>query len=89
MWTSVPKPGAQTYTNVNTMGKEQYDQPNLTYDQSTVYYDGINENQWTDVAKPSGNVTLLVGMANGLLIPLTVSQAQTFGFRWVKVSKPQ
>lgn len=52
MWTSVAKPSAQTYTNVNPVGREQYDQSNIEYDSSTTYYDGINPNQWTDVTKP-------------------------------------
>lgn len=51
-WTSVAKPGAQTYTNVNPSGKEQYDQSSLTYDESSVFYDGGNPSQWTDVNKP-------------------------------------
>jgi hypothetical protein len=54
MWTTVPKPGAQTYTNIGPMGKEQYDQSSLTYDDANVFYDGINPSQWTDVAKPTG-----------------------------------
>ena len=51
-WTPVAKPGAQTYTNVNAQGKEQYDQPSLTYDSATTYYDGVNPSQWTDITKP-------------------------------------
>lgn len=52
-WTNISKPGAQTYTNANPQGKEQYDQPSVTYDSSTTYYDGENPNQWTDVLKPT------------------------------------
>jgi hypothetical protein len=35
------------------MGREQYDQSDLTYDSATTYYDGVNMSQWTDVSKPN------------------------------------
>lgn len=54
-WVPVSKPGAQAYTTVNPMGKEQYDQADISYDDVNVFYDGINQNQWTDVSKPSTN----------------------------------
>ena len=56
MYTNVAKPGAQTYTNLNPMGKEQYDQADLTYDSSATYYDGFNPSQYTNVTKPSTQV---------------------------------
>lgn len=52
-WTKVSKPSAQTYTNSNPAGKEQYDQTSIAYDSTTTYYDGVNPNQWTGVAKPT------------------------------------
>ena len=54
-WTKISKPNRQTYTNVNTQGKEQYDQANLTYDDANTFYDGVNPSQWTDIAKPTTN----------------------------------
>lgn len=54
-WTNVAKPGAQTYTNVNALGKEQYDQASIMYDDPNVFYDGVNPNQYTNVAKPTTN----------------------------------
>ena len=54
-WTNVSKPGAQSWSNLNPMGKEQYDQSTLTYDSALTYYDGVNPNEWTDVAKPVTN----------------------------------
>ncbi len=54
-WTPITKPGAQSYSNVNPSGKEQYDQVTLTYDDVNTFYDGVNPAQWTDVAKPSTN----------------------------------
>lgn len=52
-WTTVPKPTGTNYTNVNPVGKEQYDQPSIMYNDPNVFYDGVNQNQWTDVAKPT------------------------------------
>lgn len=57
IWTSVSKPGAQAYTQVNPMGKEVYDQADVFYDDPNVFYDGINPMQWTDVNKPATPVT--------------------------------
>lgn len=51
-WTKIAKPNSQTYTNVNTQGKEQYDQVSLTYDDANTFYDGVNQTQYTKVAKP-------------------------------------
>lgn len=59
-WTNIPKPTTQTYTTVNPMGKEQYDQASLTYDDSGTYYDGVNPSQWTTVAKPVVSSWILV-----------------------------
>lgn len=53
VWTNVIKPTSTTYTPVNPAGRTQYDQANITYDDSTMYYDGINPNSWTSVTKPT------------------------------------
>lgn len=53
VYINIPKPSAQVYTNENAQGKEQYDQPDLTYDDIDVFYDGINPTQWTDESKPT------------------------------------
>lgn len=86
-WSTVAKPGAQTYTTVNPMGKETYDQASLTYDEATIYYDGINPSQWTDVPKPTGTTIILAGMATGLITPPTYSREIAID-SWVKVAKP-
>ncbi len=52
-WTKINKPTGTTYTNVNPMGKEQYDQADITYDSASTYYDGVNGAQWTGIAKPT------------------------------------
>ena len=53
MYTKVDKPTTPTYTNVNAVGKEQYDQIDIEYDESTIFYDGVNENAYTKLAKPT------------------------------------
>lgn len=52
-WTPIAKPTSSVWTTVNPMGREQYDQSTITYDESSVFYDGVNPNMWTDVSKPS------------------------------------
>lgn len=87
-WTTVPKPGAQTWSPINVIGKQQYDQVNLTYDDVNTFYDGGNPNMWTDIPKPSGGVFIRSGMATGLIMPVSYSQEVLAGDPWVKVSKP-
>ena len=55
-WVNVNKPTGTSYTNVNPMGKEQYDQASLTYDDASTYYDGINAAQWTGITKPTAPI---------------------------------
>lgn len=52
-YTNVNKPSGTSYTNLNPIGKEQYDQASLTYDDSSTFYDGVNANLYTNVSKPS------------------------------------
>jgi hypothetical protein len=52
-YTNISKPSQNTYTPVNTVGKEQYDQSTITYDETSVFYDGLNESLYTNVSKPS------------------------------------
>lgn len=56
-YTNIPKPTTQTYTNLNPAGKEQYDQADITYDSTIVYYDGIIPNQYTGILKPLGSLS--------------------------------
>lgn len=55
VWTNIPKPTSSVWTSINPMGKEQYDQASLTYDDISTYYDGTVPMQWTAVLKPSTN----------------------------------
>lgn len=53
-YTNITKPSGTSYTNTNPVGKEQYDQPSISYDEATIYYDGTNESQYTNITKPVG-----------------------------------
>ena len=53
---SIAKPTGAGYTNVNPVGKEQYDESGFTYDDANVFYDGVNETAYTNLAKPVGSV---------------------------------
>ena len=52
-WTNINKPSANTYTNLNPTGREQYDQADITFDSSSAFYDGVNQSQWSNTAKPT------------------------------------
>ncbi len=51
-YTNITKPSGTSYTNQNTIGKEQFDDVNVVYDDSGVFFDGINYSQYTSVSKP-------------------------------------
>ncbi len=55
-YTNITKPSGTSYTNMNGVGREQYDQSTITYDEATIFYDGIDENLYTNLNKPSGTV---------------------------------
>ncbi len=90
IYTNLTKPSGTSYTNTNTVGKQQYDQSSLTYDDSSTFYDGINQSQYTNLIKPTINVTVIVaGTATGLLMPPTYAQNLTIGVDpYTRISKP-
>lgn len=53
-YTNITKPTGTTYTNQNLVGKEQFDDSNVLFDDTAVFYDGVNLSQYTGVTKPSG-----------------------------------
>lgn len=53
-YTKISKPSGTSYTLVNPMGRETYDDPTVTYDSSSVFYDGVNQSLYTKVSKPAG-----------------------------------
>ena len=51
-WTNISKPTGSSYTRVNPVGRENYDQSDITFDSTTVFYDGVNQAAYTNVLKP-------------------------------------
>ena len=51
-YTNITKPSGTSYTNINPVGKQQYDEV-IDYDDSNTNYDGTDANLYTNVAKPS------------------------------------
>lgn len=57
-WNPITKPSGTTYTRLgNPKGKQIYDDPNITYDSSSVYYDSTDVSEWTKIGSPLINVT--------------------------------
>jgi hypothetical protein len=56
IYTNITKPSGTSYTNTNTIGKQQYDQNDLQYDDSNTFYDGVNQSQYTTITKPTGTI---------------------------------
>lgn len=54
VYTNIAKPSVTGYTNQNAIGKQQYDQSDITYDDANVFYDGVNQSLYTNVSKPVG-----------------------------------
>lgn len=53
-YTNIPKPTGTPYTNTNVQGREQYDEPSITYDSSATFYDSEDFNSYTNISKPVG-----------------------------------
>lgn len=51
-YTFISKPVGTTYTNTNPIGKQEYDQFDIMYDDPNTFYDGIDMNQYTNIPKP-------------------------------------
>ena len=56
IYTNINKPTGTSYTNQNSIGREQYDQSSISYDDAGVFYDGTNQGLYTNVSKPIGTV---------------------------------
>ena len=52
-YTKISKPTGTSYTLVNPIGRETYDDPTVSYDDASVFYDGVNQSLYTKVSKPS------------------------------------
>lgn len=86
-YTKIAKPSATSYTNINIIGKQQYDQSDISYDDSTTYYDGVNLSQYTKISKPAGEIVAVAGLYYGFGA-FTYSGGQIFSTRYTKVNKP-
>lgn len=82
-WTPVAKPTGTNYTNVNPAGKTQYDQSDIEYDDSSMFYDGVNPTQWTDVTKPSYTLAW-----NDLSVAFQDYNSPWGSNSWTHVNKP-
>ena len=90
-YTKVSKPTGTGYTRVNIGGKTEYDQADLTFDDSNTFYDGIDQAAYTLIAKPTGGFEAVIkpGMTLGLLIPLTYTRKTTISSDdWTDINKP-
>ena len=52
-WTNVSKPTTPTWTNTTAQGKTQYDQSDVEFNDSNIYYDTVNYLAYTRVENPS------------------------------------
>lgn len=87
-YTNIPKPTDSNYIGVYTQGKQNYDDPTISFDDIAVFYDSTNYSAYTTVNKPNGYMTLTPGMTMGLLIPLTNPVNREIGQPYVKINKP-
>ncbi len=53
-YTKINKPTGTQYTNENPVGKIQYDQADVMYDDPGIFYDGTNPGLYTNINKPVG-----------------------------------
>lgn len=53
IYTDVAKPTGPTYTGVNSH-LITYDEATISYDDPSMFYDGVNQSLYTEVSKPIG-----------------------------------
>lgn len=87
-YTNINKPTGTSYSNTNSIGKQQYDQSSISYDDTGVFYDGVDYGAYTNLAKPFSGAIVLAGTATGLLMPPTYSQDTVIGDPYTYISKP-
>ncbi len=85
---NISKPTDASYSNVNSSGKESFDDINVTFDQVSTFFDGLSLLSWTNIARPGQSLGLNVGMTMGLLIPLTSSSSTRSNDPWTRIVKP-
>jgi len=59
-YTNVSKPTGAPYTNVNSSGREGFDDTNVSFDSSSTFFDGINDSVYIDISKPTSSTYTLI-----------------------------
>lgn len=54
VYTNIAKPSATSYTNLNPLGKQTFDDVTVSYDDTVTTYDGTDVNLYTNITKPVG-----------------------------------
>lgn len=54
-YTNIAKPTGSSYTNLNPLGKEGFDDASVSFDSADTFFDGGNGTAWTNVSKPTGS----------------------------------
>lgn len=54
-YTNIPKPTGTPYINVIAGGVYHYDETIVSYDDSSIFYDGFNQVAYTNLAKPTSS----------------------------------
>ena len=75
-YTNVSKPTGAGYTNVNSSGKESFNDAGVTFDQQSTFFDGVNNAVYTNSSKPTfSNSSSLLQSAKGYTgsTPLAIS----------------
>lgn len=86
-WTSVNKPSTLAWTQLNTPGRQTYDDISVSYDDSGVYYDSVNNSMWTGIAKPT-QAGLMWSELEGTWAENTQTWASGGVSPWTNVVKP-
>ena len=55
-YTNIAKPIDASYTRISFEGNYIWDDPNISYDDSNVYWDGINTLAYINISRPVGSV---------------------------------
>ncbi len=87
-YTNINKPSQNSYTPFNAVGKEQYDQNSIQYDDVSVFYDSSNDSQYTNVGKPTEGTYLLKQDTFALLLENGAFILLNQGDFYTKVAKP-
>lgn len=91
MWSNVGKPSVHSWTNKTFTGFQTFDDSSVTYDDPSAFYDSMNMNAWTNIAKPAAGVmfTIPAGTATGLICPPTYATSHSMNMNtWTNVPKP-